>query len=575
MLNTPATDDAASVPEDKKAQALPLIGRARELLTGAEESADFLAQKKETVKKVDDGPKIEEEQGELVQEQTSLTDVLKQLFEILGEKMPEWKGQAQIKFGLVMADDNLPSGIKQRFETAALEGLFNLGEEADGNQQWDMLKNIVNGGGYVAQGEAIPVSELEAKGGMTRVMSMSLLYQFNLSAAEKEKYGTFQDWLQAIANDPANFSPNEHLDMGSNISGRGGIAWWAPRAEQQGNTMAELVEELGLNPASYDGGAVRVTLSAEASNMNGFKKPTALDGIFFAEWEAAPGNVWGVTSGGSLEAIAEAIPLSQATQLEYLSANLPAPIDIKALVKEELITQIGSSIDDSELVNSVIANIYATYQPKGLKSIEIIKSDKIGEFEVLVQASPKTSEHKFVLSDLPLSFPYWENMRTTTLIAEMNGFSRKVSNERGPHAEKELIIDLVNSWEGLIEDNIVYPDRTNNLTINITRSPCDEEGHQCGNLLQEFAQEYNVKLHLRMMSLYGGEQPKGERSFEILKQLRLAGHDLSVLTLEQAISEELYEGADELPEGVRERLQARATQLEQKLAEIEAIKKGG
>ena len=308
------------IPETKRGEAKGLINQAQGQLNEAEESADFLAEKKEAKKTVDDGDKIQQEQNELEWEQRSLADVLRLLFEMFGDAMPELEGDAKIKFDQIMADQHIPEGIKAQFQD---ELFVKLSEGGEGADQYGIMKGVAAGGDYFTKGPEIPASELKDKGGMTRVIPLKTIWADNLEAGYKAQFGTFEAWLEALGEDGALFNPSEHLDGGSTVPGRYASAWWAPRGSQQGNTMAELIEELSLNPASYEGGCVRVTVSPEASGASEFKKPTALDGIFFMEFEPAPANSWGVTGGGSLEAVAPQIPMSDVTEKEFLPANLP------------------------------------------------------------------------------------------------------------------------------------------------------------------------------------------------------------------------------------------------------------
>ncbi|GAB4201508.1 MAG: hypothetical protein OHK0022_23610 [Roseiflexaceae bacterium] len=82
--------NVSNLPEDQQSQAQGLLGQARNLLSGAEQDADFLAQKQQTVKKLEDGDLIEQRQNELEGDQDQLAGVLRQLFELFGDgSLPE------------------------------------------------------------------------------------------------------------------------------------------------------------------------------------------------------------------------------------------------------------------------------------------------------------------------------------------------------------------------------------------------------------------------------------------------------------------------------------------------------
>ncbi len=239
------------------------------------------------------------------------------LVKILG--VPELTGQAKIKYDQVMADTHIPAALRERFDTQVKGKLIS---EGVGGDRMPLLIGVVTGGDYLAKGPDIPVKELEDKGGMTRVIPLRTIWKDNLATSYKSKYRSFEAWLGALVKDSSAFNPSTHLNKGSTIPGEYATAWWAPRDSQKGNTMAELITELALNPASYDGGCIRATVGAAAAKMAGFKKPTALDGIFFTEFVTAPSSPWGVTGGGSLEAVAPKIALSQTTQLEFMDGDM-------------------------------------------------------------------------------------------------------------------------------------------------------------------------------------------------------------------------------------------------------------
>ena len=227
---------------------------------------------------------------------------------------------------------------------------------------------------------------------MTRVIPLRTVWNDNLAPAYKAEHRSFEAWLGVLAKDNSAFSPPKHLNKGSTIPGEYATAWWAPRGEQRGNTMAELVVELALKASTYEGGCVRATIGPDAAKMVGFKKPTALDGIFFDEWVPSPSSPWGITGGGSLEAIAPKITLSQTTDLEFLPGDMSGAEDsdkVRAKVEQELVSRIGAQATSAEQVKATVESVFSQYQPQGLKSVTVDKTKgKPGEFDVMIEASP-------------------------------------------------------------------------------------------------------------------------------------------------------------------------------------------
>jgi hypothetical protein len=90
--------------------------------------------------------------------------------------------------------------------------------------------------------------------------------------------------------------------------------------------------------------------------MVGFKKPTALDGIFFDEWVPSPSSPWGITGGGSLEAVAPKITLSQTTELEFLPGDMSgAEVSVRPEALKGLLTP---NLDKLEEIESGVSERY-------------------------------------------------------------------------------------------------------------------------------------------------------------------------------------------------------------------------
>jgi len=295
-------------------------------------------------------------------------------------------GAAKAKYDQIMGDDHAPSDLRAKFADEVKKKLETAEPDAD---QLQILKDIISGGDYMAKGPAIPADELKAKGGMTRTIPLKTIWEDNLEASYKAKFGSFEAWLSELAKDKSAFNPGSHLNMGSTIPGKYATAWWAPRGEQKGNTMAELIEELALNPATYPGGCVRATVGPEAAAMAGFKKPTGFDGIYFKEWVPAPSSPWGITGGGSLEGVAPKIALSQATQLEFLPGDMSGAMNSDkagALTEAEKILSKGDATP-----GSVQNQLPALKTDFGLATVPQLRTDGDKHF---VQLAEETNRHK-------------------------------------------------------------------------------------------------------------------------------------------------------------------------------------
>ncbi len=236
---------------------------------------------------------------------------------------------------------------------------------------------------------------------------------------------------------------------------------------------------------------------------------------------------------------------------------------VEGKVRRDLISQIGKEVINADKVQTVLNTIYTTYKDEGLKFINIVElSDMSGEFDVQIVASPLKKVHQFRVSDLQLSFG------RTALIAKLNGKSLgKFLNRPKVHAEEHLINHLDEYWDELAEQGIVKKGEQNELTINITRSPCGPEDHDCAGKLLEFASRKNITLNLRIASLYRNE----EGSINVLEELHKRKHKLTVLTVEE-IMDQLYE--EKIPDEVEKDLEKRIKTLMEKIDKIKGSEAG-
>ena len=227
-------------------------------------------------------------------------------------------GTARVKYEQVLADDALPDGLRREYLRALDEAVSAAGPGADIRA---IMTQVARQDRFLAKGPRLNPETFGLHEGMTRVVPLNRIWEDNLDAAYRAGFKDMDDWLARLEANPAIFDPARHLDPSSTIPGKYATAWWAPRATQSGNTMAELVEELALNPSSYRGGMVRVTSSPRAAASASFHKPTTLDGMGFDEFDVALGHSWGVTSEGSLEAVSGRIGLGELSQVEFLPSR--------------------------------------------------------------------------------------------------------------------------------------------------------------------------------------------------------------------------------------------------------------
>jgi len=209
--------------------------------------------------------------------------------------------------------------LKEKFKKALAEAKDDPANA--GRTDVDLMQAIVQnqiGGNtqFKLRGDPVPETTLRKHGALERVLNMWRLYNDDLltPAAKQMLKDSFQidsatAFSKAVSDGTIKFDQS-WLDQGGLVSGKNAVGWWGVKSEKQSTTLAELVTNYGLTAEYYGGAAIRVTVSPEAARANDFRKPTAFDGMLFGEWARADkGNPLGVTSGGSLEAVAAGVPL--------------------------------------------------------------------------------------------------------------------------------------------------------------------------------------------------------------------------------------------------------------------------
>jgi hypothetical protein len=180
---------------------------------------------------------------------------------------------------------------------------------------WDAMKQVIKADpkAFLFKGDDIPASVIDEHGGMTRIVDLESVHRYMLDPGYKRSHFDLDAWIEDLARDPSIFDPMRDCDPAALLSGKTQVGWWVPRSKSGQYSLAELIVDLSLQRGRYSPGTVRFTLDAATAKMIGFKRPTPFDGIEFAEWgEADPGSVFGVTEGGTPEAVAPSIPVSSA-----------------------------------------------------------------------------------------------------------------------------------------------------------------------------------------------------------------------------------------------------------------------
>ena len=196
--------------------------------------------------------------------------------------------------------------------------------------EYELMKRVVKGEGpsgkkQMLQGDAIGLDQLKEAGAFTRTMSLEEVYKYLTKGSAKQMleqdHGITSplEFAKAISDGTLDFNPS-WLDTGKPLSGD--VGWWALMAESQAVNAFELEKDNAAVPDKYKYGALRFSVNPDMALTLGFKKPTALDGMFFEEWvPESSGNPLGVTAGGKKEVVAPPVALGKATGLELFTAG--------------------------------------------------------------------------------------------------------------------------------------------------------------------------------------------------------------------------------------------------------------
>ena len=234
------------------------------------------------------------------------------------------------KIKQVLAGEDLPQDVTELFITRTAETanakMQSLAKTKPTDQQikefvWDAMKQVVSRDPtrFLARGPVIPPKELTKSGTLTRVLSLETVWEDNLASSYREQFAKFDSWIKALWTKKAAFDPEIHLNPDSTIPGRYATGWWTSAPLSKGNlTIASVTKALALDPNRYQFGFVLLNLKKNAVSKFKFRKPTALDGIFFKEWKPAPGAKVGITEGGLPEVVTGRIKVSDTENRRFI-----------------------------------------------------------------------------------------------------------------------------------------------------------------------------------------------------------------------------------------------------------------
>ena len=204
-------------------------------------------------------------------------------------------------------------------------------------------------GVYIAIGTPIPDSEIAADTakGVSRVVPLSAIFSYNLSGATKAKFMNNEAYFIAAVNEGL-YDPC--ADLTGNISGGNAIAWWFPSAKAPNTNVKDLIKDLALE-GRYTVGMVRFSVDVAAAKANlDLHKPTAFDGMPFAEFVVDNSEVWGTTAGSTPEAVAPEVPV--ATAQATLAAGPKSAGDLQAF----MVAKEASWVDAGHAVAKTVLN---------------------------------------------------------------------------------------------------------------------------------------------------------------------------------------------------------------------------
>lgn len=274
-------------------------------------------------------------------------------------------GLATDKLKEVGSDPNCGS-LKSQWEEGALARNIGGGTVIDA-----MREEVANSGNkYICKGPAIPEKDLEDQGGVSRVMDLPAIFNYNFG--QKEKFANDVDFFVAAVNEGL-YDPRPHLT--GMMRGQLAEAWWFAKQGAPSHDLNELIKQLAIGEDSpqYNAGVVRFDFTAaQAMGSLHVRKPTAFDGMPFGQFKLAPGKVWGTTAGGALEAVAPQIPIQNAsTKTPIPGAKNPAKLAEFMLAKHDASIS-AAHVDAKDAIKGAITGADSALLKKLFEADDII-----------------------------------------------------------------------------------------------------------------------------------------------------------------------------------------------------------
>jgi hypothetical protein len=163
---------------------------------------------------------------------------------------------------------------------------------------------------YLLQGPELPTSELINSNGVTRILDLPSLYDYNyLKPSIKALYPDTDAFVKAAQR--GRFDPDEHLDNRRSLRGKVRETWWGETGKTAGMNLEQMIKAFHLvGDEDYEKGAVELRVTANDVDEFDLKlhKPTAFDGLQQGWgtdpwWVASNDPNWGLTKHNTKEVV--------------------------------------------------------------------------------------------------------------------------------------------------------------------------------------------------------------------------------------------------------------------------------
>ena len=219
---------------------------------------------------------------------------------------------------------------KTPFAKGALENL----ESKPTDGPLNAMRNEITDAGkkYLCLGPAVPGDQIVQKGGLSRLVGLKTIFNYYLKPSIEKKYEDAEDFIENGVR-AGHFDPDSHLDNRKSLKGKAEETWWFPgslgtRVDLDGLRKLLTIE----GDSDYAAGAVRLNITAEEMDQAKIEvhKSTAFDGVLqgWGEdpwWVPSDDPHWGVTKGGSPEAVMKSTRLRHFNERKLIMEEDPAP----------------------------------------------------------------------------------------------------------------------------------------------------------------------------------------------------------------------------------------------------------